>query len=150
MMTLRERLERKMIITPGCWIWKGKRDRDGYGLLVQKLEKPVTQKAHRVAYELYVGEIPNGFLVRHKCDNPSCVNPDHLEVGTHADNMLDKKMRGRAVSLRGDQCGRAKITSETAMLIRNDKRPKFQISAEFGISLRAIYDVQNLKTWTHI
>lgn len=75
-----------------CWYWKANTYADGYGQISVK-GKP--RQAHRVAYELCVGPIPEGLCVLHYCDNPSCVNPQHLYVGTHSDNMQDRAKRGR-------------------------------------------------------
>lgn len=77
-----------------CWIWIKSTDGHGYGTLASA-NNGSPKKAHRVSYTLFVGEIPNGNIVRHKCDIPSCVNPDHLEIGTQADNMQDASKRGR-------------------------------------------------------
>jgi hypothetical protein len=91
-----DRLLRRIEIVPesGCWIWMGSVDKYGYGRMSSKFgQSPL--KTYRVSYELFVGEIPNGFLVRHKCDIPSCVNPYHLEIGTQKDNARDTSKRGR-------------------------------------------------------
>lgn len=78
-----------------CWLWVGALDRWLYGQF-----KPVSRssplRAHRVAWELLRGPIPDGMSVLHSCDNPRCCNPEHLRLGTHADNMDDKRKRGRA------------------------------------------------------
>jgi len=90
--TLQQRFEGKFRVTPGCWPWTGSKTLKGYGQLRWKYNSLV---ASRVSYELYVGPIPEGLMVRHRCDNPSCVNPDHLELGTAADNSADMVQRGR-------------------------------------------------------
>lgn len=77
----------------GCWLWMGAANADGYGHFGIARSKP--DKAHRVAYRLYRGPIPTGMIVRHKCDMPCCVNPEHLIVGTHQQNMDDRAARGR-------------------------------------------------------
>lgn len=92
MNALRERFEAKFYVTPGCWIWIPPMSKRGYGQL--KADGKVW-RVHRLSYELYVGAIPNGLVVRHRCDTPSCVNPDHLILGTQADNMRDMAERGR-------------------------------------------------------
>jgi len=84
----------------GCWLWTGavsggKASGAQYGYMSVGGRSGSVQRAHRVSYELYVGEIPEGLFVRHKCDNPLCVNPDHLEVGTHQENMRDMADRDR-------------------------------------------------------
>lgn len=78
----------------GCWIWIGATDGKGYGHMASAYKKS-PMKAYRVSYELFNGKIPKGLVVRHKCDIPSCVNPNHLEIGTQKDNMQDASKRGR-------------------------------------------------------
>jgi hypothetical protein len=72
----------------GCWVWKGRRNSHGYGLYNH-------QRVHRLMYEQKVGPIPDDLMIRHACDNPPCINPDHLLLGTMADNMGDMVERGR-------------------------------------------------------
>ncbi|HCA7769786.1 TPA: HNH endonuclease [Pseudomonas aeruginosa] len=77
-----------------CWEWSGAKDGKGYGTINSGCGKS-PQKAHRISYEMAHGPIPDGLVVRHKCDNPGCVNPSHLEVGTQKDNSADMVDRGR-------------------------------------------------------
>lgn len=79
----------------GCWIWKAVKNYRGYGHISFR---NYPRRSHRVSYTVHKGEIPKGMLVLHKCDNPSCINPDHLFLGTHQDNMNDMKKKGRACS----------------------------------------------------
>lgn len=94
---IEDRFFEKVCFYPGeCWEWMGARDGGGYGMLKG------LGKAHRVSWEIHNGPIPDGdgyhgTVVRHKCDNPGCVNPDHLELGTQADNVDDMIERGNAV-----------------------------------------------------
>lgn len=91
-----DRLERFQVKSDGCWAWSGSKDGKGYGILSSRHGNSRSpEKAHRVSYEKENGEIPDGMVVRHKCDNPECTNPDHLEVGTQKDNMRDMVNRGR-------------------------------------------------------
>jgi hypothetical protein len=77
----------------GCWNWTGALSR-GYGILSYKFNK-APYKAHRLSYQLNVGEIPEGLVIRHKCDNRKCCNPNHLIAGTQKDNVHDTVTRGR-------------------------------------------------------
>ena len=74
-----------------CWEWIGNKDKDGYGRL--SLNKII--RAHRYSWELYFGKIPGDLIICHRCDNPPCVNPDHLFIGTHLDNARDREKKGR-------------------------------------------------------
>lgn len=79
----------------GCWEWKGSRNDFGYGVVDLTRKGLFNARVHRLMYERFVGEIPEGFIVRHTCDNPPCSNPDHLEIGTQLDNVHDMFERGR-------------------------------------------------------
>ena len=100
-----------------CWVWTGAFFHNGYGnLWAPSLGET---RAHRVSYRLFRGEIPPRLLVLHGCDNPSCVNPSHLEVGTVSQNQQDMARRGRSVRLVGTRCGRAKLTADNVREIRH-------------------------------
>src|SRR3990167_4590258 len=82
--------------TDTCWIWIANKVDIGYGnLTIWNKGKSKGLRAHRVSWEIHFGKIPKDMNVLHKCDNPSCVNPNHLWLGTQADNMLDKVLKGR-------------------------------------------------------
>ena len=85
-----EKVERR---PSGCWEWTGARQTGGYGVLGVGSSKLV--RAHRFAWELHYGEVPEGLSVLHRCDNPCCVNTEHLFLGTQADNMHDMRAKGR-------------------------------------------------------
>jgi hypothetical protein len=93
--SLLKRLTDKSIPEPnsGCWIYMGNLDRYGYGRISTTANNP--KPAHRISYELHKGEIPCGLFVLHSCDNRCCVNPDHLRLGSHKDNMREMCARGR-------------------------------------------------------
>jgi len=97
MLTFKEKLQDKyQIDVNGCWIWTGDKNKKGYGrLTVQSNNIKKKVRAHRVSYEVYNGPIPQGMLVCHSCDIPSCINPQHLWLGTAKENAADCKAKGR-------------------------------------------------------
>ena len=101
-----------------CWLWTGTRV-DGYGQL-KRQDGQTNVAAHRASYEINRGHIPRGKVLMHSCDNPPCVNPNHLRVGTQRDNIMDMHKKGRASTkvLRGDQHGSSKITEAQVAEIR--------------------------------
>lgn len=103
--------------------------------------------AHRVFYERYNGPIPPGLLVRHTCDNPGCVNPDHLEVGTKQDNMDDMKERGRSPKNDGERNPATSLTVEQVRAIFVDTRTQGAIAADYGIHRTAVNLIQSRNTW---
>lgn len=95
-----------------CWPWLGSKDRNGYGQIGRGGKRGKTEFAHRISYELHYGENPGESRVLHSCDNPSCVNPNHLRLGTQKDNVADMEERSRAKHPDGERNGRAKWTDE--------------------------------------
>lgn len=122
-----------------CWLWTGCRDKAGYGQTSYR-QKPM--RSHRLAWILTYGD-PGDFHVLHRCDNRRCCRPDHLFLGTHADNMRDmaekSRRKGRA---KGSENGRAKLTQQQANEIRsryeNKKATQMTLAAEYGISQFAV------------
>jgi hypothetical protein len=135
--TLTSRFHSGYKTTPnGCWEWQRSKDKDGYGY-IKKDQK--TTKAHRVSYELHYGPIENGLWVLHRCDNPSCVNPEHLWLGTAKDNSDDMIAKGRAVApkpnMKGERNPNSRLTAEDVQWIRDNYRwgrgPEF--AKKFGV-----------------
>lgn len=133
----------------GCWLWGGKVNRDGYGYLHADGR---TRLAHRYWWRNLIGEIPAGMCVLHKCDTPSCVNPDHLFLGTQAENMQDMKIKGRAsraTKIRGEQCWKTTITEQQAREIFAASGSQREIAARFGITQGSVSLIKSGKNWKH-
>lgn len=141
----------------GCIEWNGCKDKDGYGLLIVSglSEKKRNVRAHRLSYLVNFGEINDGMFVCHSCDNPSCINPAHLFVGTPADNVADMMEKGRYVSGGkphfGESNPKAKLTRKQVDGIIVLK--KFGISAQkiadsLGMNKSSIHRIFSGKVWT--
>ena len=130
----------------GCWLWTASTDSTGYG---QFWVDGKVLKAHRVSYKLFSGEIPDGLLVRHTCHNPLCVNPAHLIVGTHQDNMDDKVRAGRQARQKGEAHGSAKLTDSAVREIRDltGRFRQYKLAEMYGVSQQHISDILNNKKW---
>jgi len=135
-----------------CWEWIGGKDRDGYGIFTIKLDskKRKATRAPRVAWILTNGEIASRMCVCHKCDNPGCVNPDHLFLGSAADNNLDKIRKGRHRYAKGMDVGHAKLTEDQVLEILKDPRPYTEISADYEVTALTIRDIKQRKSWKHL
>lgn len=129
-----------------CWAWNSSLDSCGYGTFWLN----ANVKAHRVAYELTFGEIPEGQHVLHKCDNPRCCNPNHLFLGTHEENMKDMARKGRALSRPGEKNPSSKLTSEDVMFIRESGDRQERLAECFGVTQQTISNIKTGKTWKHI
>ena len=121
-----------------CWEWQAFTYK-GYGKFRLKGK---SEFAHRVSYELAHGPIPEGLVVRHKCDNPRCCNPAHLEEGTHQDNMDDRTERNRH--------GMAKLTPDDVRSIYLDERSQTTIAKQYGITQGAVGNIKHGRRWSHI
>ena len=136
----------------GCWLWNAGADKDGYGKV---FAGGATRPAHRIAYESVFGEgAASGVLVRHRCDTPACVNPDHLETGTFAENNRDRVVRGR--SLKGEKSVSAKVSDDDVRTIRATYVPQcrefglYALARRYGISRPAVGNIVKRKTWGHV
>lgn len=151
-MSNKERFLKKVKKTDSCWIWIGAKYYNGYGAFYWGggAKHRRNTGAHRASYLLFVDEIPIGLDVLHKCDNPSCVNPEHLFVGTHIDNMHDKHKKGRANIAIGERHGHAKATEEIVRGIRNDIRTNVEIAKQVGLAANTVSYIRAGRTWKHV
>lgn len=125
-----------------CKIWNGSKSKRGYGFDGHK-------SAHALAWERKHGPIPVGLIVCHKCDNPPCVNVDHLFIGTDADNIRDAKIKGR---YRGENNGRAKLTADQVLEIRSlgNKLSLTELAKRFSVNRGTLHNILHRKNWKHI
>jgi hypothetical protein len=133
-----------------CWLWTGGRNEHGYGVINPGRKSGPPLKAHRVALTL-AGQEVAGAVVRHTCDNPPCVNPNHLALGTQADNVADMHDRGRGNI--GSVNGQAKLTEPLVVEIRRRAgagEVQKRLAAEYGVSQMTISAVVNRVTWRHV
>ena len=156
----------------GCWIWLGCVGSRGYGAVTRQW---VQWKAHRLSFELVRGPFDHALSVLHKCDTPLCVNPDHLFLGTAADNMADMKAKGRgAIGLRngcyttpgykmpwcpperkarGEKHGNAKLTDDLVRAIRAEVAAgmsKRSVAQRYGISRPVVTGIVERTSWMHV
>lgn len=128
----------------GCWGWMGALS---HGYAVMRISTPVRRqaKAARVSWEIHSGPIPEGKIICHRCDNPKCVNPAHLYLGTHTENMRDMVDRGR--STRGKRHPMVKLVASQVRAIRKDTRLCREIAADYGINPSHVGLIRSRKTW---
>ena len=160
---LPERFWDKVEKTETCWNWTAAKFHDGYGMYQVK---GLAKRVHRFVYKELVGPIPEGLLVCHKCDNPACVNPDHLFLGTPAENSADMVRKQRQARgdrnglranpksvLRGQDSPAAKLTDEDVRAIRKLAKPgiaRWKVGARFNISAGTVNDILHGRTWKHV
>jgi len=135
------------ITETGCMIWMGAVITGGYGILNVNGK---TKKAHRVAYEQNVGEINDGMCVCHKCDTPSCINPEHLFLSNQAGNIKDMDTKGRRCVVRGSNSANAKLTDNDVRNIRKSADTYNALASLYRVSNGCINHIKNNRTWRHI
>lgn len=150
-LSIEERLLTKARWEGDCLVWVGDRDSNRYGRIRHNGQK--SYPAHRLMYELRKGVIPDGLVVRHKCDNPACINIEHLETGTQKDNVGDMFVRARANRANGEAHGRAKLTQAQVDEIRRRYTPgkygkgTHALAREFGVAQSTVMAVVSGKHW---
>lgn len=154
-MTPQERFERYVSPEPntGCWLWGGASDsRSGYGYFNAGSKR--TTKTHRFAWERAHGQIPAGMHVCHRCDQPACVNPAHLFLGTHAENMADREAKKRNRPPRGESHGMAKLTAVSVIAIRAlvaaGAASRREIGRRHGVTGETVRAVVAREIWAHV
>lgn len=160
---VRNTFDRSFIPEPnsGCWLWLGKLNAAGYGNIFARDEnrKVFGLIAHRVSYWIEHGHVPAGVSVCHRCDMPSCVNPEHLFLGTQEDNIRDcvRKKRHRKFvcpekTPRGEAIKRAKLNAAAVSQIKAlaARSPRKIIATQFGVGISCIDSILTGRTWRHV
>lgn len=134
-----------------CWEWTGSRNnKEWHGQWRNKAGE--IELTHRASWRLFKSKIPGGMFVLHKCDNPVCVNPNHLFLGTQSDNCRDMWSKGRAnpKQLQGEKHGMSKLTAEAVREIRDSSISGVELARKFGITPTTVCDVRKRRIWKHI
>ncbi len=149
MKTLRERFDAKWIPEPfsGCWLWTACINKHGYGNIGLGRKVDGWESAHRVSWRLHRGDIPIGMWVLHTCDVRSCVNPDHLFLGTVLDNNRDCLNKNRRNTPKGESHCQARLTLSQVQEIRNAKEPIRKIGKRFRICQTQVWEIKHNKAW---
>lgn len=151
--TMQERFMAQVSPEPvsGCWLWVGaQKNKFGHGAFKLGNRQSKVACAHRVSYEIHYGELHEGKVVRHLCNNPACVNPTHLAAGTHKENANDKVAAGTL--LQGEKHYMSKATESLVKKMRAcvDRASAIDLGEAFGISRQAAHDIMSNRTWKHV
>jgi len=141
----------------GCWLWLGSLT-GGYGRIQVYLPEKILEMAHRASWVLHRGRIADGLIVCHRCDVRSCVNPDHLFLGTYTDNMRDAAQKGRMKWKskerprlpRGEKHHSAKLTASNVIAIRNSPMSGVDAARTFGVTPKTISRIRRREIWRHV
>ena len=136
----------------GCWLWLGALNKDGYGNIDIRKTTMVysTTGSHRVSYAVFVGPIPPGLSVCHRCDNRACINPDHLFLGTQKDNVRDAAAKQRMGKSRGEAHPDSKFTERDIRAIRASPLNNRQLAEAFDTCSSSISQIRTRRSWRHV
>lgn len=147
-LSLREKLDRHTRKGDGCWEWTAALNQKGYGLLKHD---GIQRAAHRWSYRENIGPVPKHLVVMHSCDNPRCLRPDHLVLGTHKDNAQDRERKGRggAAKRRGTKNCECRLTEAQVLEIFGaaGKTSTGELATQYGISRTMIHYIQTGHKW---
>ena len=154
MNTLKDRFNKKWKLNEetGCWDWKGATQGGKYPMFSFPVKTElgsatVNKLAHRLSYELYKGEIPKDMSVRRSCNNPKCVNPEHLFLSSRQQTIDDKYARGTENHAKGENQGHSKLTQEQVLQIFSDGRKNIEIGLDYGVNRTAIAAIKSGRNW---
>lgn len=135
-----------------CWPWKGNRLKFGYGRIGEGGSGGKSLSAHRVSFEMHYGHIPDGKCVMHSCDNPECVNPSHLTLGTSQENTADRVRKSRSAInvVQGTENGKSVLTPDLVRYIRRSSKSASAVGKEIGVSKSCVIGVRIGRTWSHV
>lgn len=159
LINLQKRLLKSSSRVGQCLEWNGRRTYNGYGVLTIRKEgkkngKKIGTNAHRASYLAWIGPIKRGLLVLHKCDNRCCIEPSHLFLGTHADNMNDMKLKMRQYRPEGELHGQSKFSDSDILKIREEYATgsisQAKLAKKYAMSLTSAHNIVTRKSWKHI